>query len=58
MGSIQVLRINDACLFGTKYEIWLNGHYYTSNISKILKDKYVSKFKELGYSIVGVRQED
>ena len=56
MNYLTIFKINDPCLLKPKYELWVNGHYYSSNMSHIVKNKYISKFKELGYTIISGRQ--
>lgn len=52
MKILRIYKIQDDCLSGTRYELHLNGSFYTSNISKQAKDRYVNKFKDLGYTIL------
>ena len=56
MNILTIYKVNDACLSSSKYELWLNGHYYTSNISKSLKKQYVEKFKSKGFQILNGRE--
>lgn len=48
---VTVYKIGDICLKSTKYELHIDGKFYTSNISIKQKEKLVNKFISLGYTI-------
>ena len=47
--TIKVIAVEDDCLKETKYTLFVNGLYYTSNISRQLVKQYIKKFVSQGY---------
>lgn len=53
VNNLTIFKVsNPEILTSSRFEIWKNGSYYTSNISRSLKDRYVKKFIDQGYQIL------
>lgn len=51
MYRINVFKVFDETISETRYELWKNGSFYTSNVSRELKDSYIANFRKQGYTI-------
>lgn len=52
MKYIYVFKVVDENLLNSRYEIWKDKKFYTSNISTNLKNRYIRHFQEKGYIIL------